>query len=252
MTPKPWYHFARTLTRRVVYFAFPRTGSHFFRYCTQGLFDLVALPHKDLEHAEAVDRQRELNPDALYALDLREDGVPFSPVLFDGQAAGRHGEPFDTGEPTVVLIRHPIAAVYSQWRVAPARWGHRVPADPVAWITDRLDAYARFYEGARRLLENAPERSLLIRYESLVASPEPLEALVRLVGVRPKLSPRFVHAVTRFESFVRPDLERTFYREGTDESWKGDEAWLAHLARARIPDLQRFGYHVEIPERAVG
>jgi len=252
MSVKPWYQFGRTLTKRIAYFAFPRTGSHLFRYCTQGLFDLVALPHADLQHEEAVDRQRELDPRTLYALDLREDGVPYQPVLFDGQANGRHGVPTDTGAPTVLLIRHPIAAVYSLWNVQRDRWGVATPRDLSSWIASQLEQYERFYAEGWRLLDAAPQRTLLIRFEAMLASPEPMERLVELVGVRPKLSPEFVHSLTRFDTLVRGDVERTFFRAGTDKAWERDAAWVSSLAQARIPDLERFGYRVEVPERSSG
>ena len=239
---KGQYFFGRRLTREVDFFAFPRTGSHLFRYCTQGLFDLVAFEHGDLEHAEAISRQEELEPSALYALDLREDGVPFSPVRFNARVTGRHGVPVARAHPVVVLIRDPLATVYSLYRVTTTRWrADRPIADVPGWIAGELGAYAAFYDEAFGVLESRGDEGLLVRYESLVASAEPLEALVRLVGVTPKLRPAFVRWVTDFDRFVRPG-ERTFYRAGDDAAWRRDEAFAAAVGAATAPDLSRFGY----------
>jgi hypothetical protein len=80
------------------YFAFPRVGSHFFYYCLTGLFDLIGLPHEHLTSIEAISRQEELNPLALYALKLREDGIPFQPVFFNALSNGMHGQGFREDE----------------------------------------------------------------------------------------------------------------------------------------------------------
>src|SRR5579872_3299530 len=88
------YHFG-TLLKEVNFFAYPRTGGHFFYYCLSGLFDLVVSPHQFLHHEEALDRQNELNPDVLYALDLREPDVPYRPVRADALVAGVHATPID-------------------------------------------------------------------------------------------------------------------------------------------------------------
>lgn len=249
---KDRYYFGRVLARQVDFFAFPRTGSHFLRYCTQGLFDLVALPQPGTDDAEAVDRQRELRPMALYALDLREDGVPWTPVWFNAGATGRHGKPVKGGAPVLVLIREPIATVYSYYRASESRWGATIDS-PAAWVQDKLNGYAEFYRTAGSLLAQHPRESMLVRFEDLVAGPEALRRLVEFVGVRPKLSPEFVHEVTRFESMVargtggaggtgREEEGRTFYRAGSNEAWRADEAFARVLARVRVPDASEFGY----------
>jgi hypothetical protein len=239
---KAQYYFGRRLARQVDYFAFPRTGSHFLRYCTQGLFDLVAFEHPDLEHEEALSRQAELDPCALYALDLREDGVPFAPVQINAQVTGRHGAPKEGGERVLVLIRDPMSTVYSLHRVMTTRWKpERRIGDLPAWIGGQLEQYGAFYSKAFDVIRASGSRGMLIRYEELVESSEPLEQLVALVGVAPKLTPAFVHWATRFDRFVR-EGERTFYRAGDNDAWRRDEAWCEALARAPRPDLSAFGY----------
>lgn len=240
---KDRYFFGRVLARQVDFFAYPRTGSHFLRYCTQGLFDLVALPQPGTDDAEAVDRQRELRPEALYALDLREDGVPWAPVWFNARAAGRHGRPTKGEAPALVLIREPIATVYSYYKAAESRWGATIDA-PAAWVQDKLSAYVEFYRAANAVLAAAPRESLLLRFEDLVAGPQALRHLVEFVGVRPKLSPEFVHDVTRFESLVAPREAggRSFYRAGSNEAWRNDAEFTRVLARVRVPDPREFGY----------
>jgi hypothetical protein len=249
---KDQYFFGQSLAKRIDRFAFPRTGSHFFAYCTQGLFDLVALENPALNNPEAVGRQQELDAQALYALDLREDGVPHAPVLFDARVTGIHGLPAWNDRPVVVLIRDPMATLFSLYKVNATRWnmggGGVAGNDLSAWIATNAHLYHDFYTAAFDIIQAhpAPRETLLIRYEHLKASPAPLEALVSLVGVRPKLTPAFVHWVTRFDRFARataPDGgERTFYRAADNEAWRRDPDWLAAVHRADLPDFGRFGY----------
>ncbi len=235
--------FGRTLTRRIDYFAFPRVGSHFFRHCTAGLFDLVAVPGPGATTAEVASRGEELDPLALYALSLREEGVPYAPVWFNTSANGQHGMPVRGEAPIVMLIRDPVATIYSLWRVGRARWGwteERV-GEPAGWARAKLARWMEFYAGALGLVEADPARTLLLRFEDLVASPEPLRRVVDIVGVRPKLSPEFVHHVTRFERLTRPG-ERTFYVAGDNDAWRRDGVFAPIIARLDLPDLGRFGY----------
>jgi hypothetical protein len=236
------YFFGRTIAKRIDMFAFPRTGSHFFRYCTQGLFDLVAIPGAAADRAEAIERQRELNPDILYALDLREDGVPFQPVWFNTTAAGQHGLPLAGGAPTVILTREPIATIYSYLRVNRDRPGFGgAPSDVRPWIGETLRAYHAFLSSAQALLSTHPNATLVVRYEELRVSPEPLRRLVALVGVRPKLAPEFVHHLTRFETIAVPG-DRTFYRAGDNDAWRKDAGFVSALEGVDIPDFSRFDF----------
>lgn len=235
---KEQYFFGRTLAKQIDFFAFPRTGSHFFRYCTVGLFDLVALPQPSTDDPEAIDRQRELDPLALYILDLREDGVPYVPVCFNARANGQHGIPVLGDCPAVVLMRDPMPTLYSFYRVARDRWGERIDR-PAAWVRAKAKRYAEFYDAGLAIAAANPGRVLVLRYEDLAASPEALRRLVDFVGVRPKLRPELVHEVTRFERFARPGA-RTFYRAGDNDAWRSDADWAAILKEADLPDLTRF------------
>jgi hypothetical protein len=235
---KDKYFFGRTPTRQIDVFAFPRTGSHLFRYCTAGLFDLMALPQPGLENPEAVERQSELNPHALYALDLREDGVPYAPVWFNARANGQHGFPVKGEAPMVVLIRDPVPTFYSFYRVSIDRWKQPIE-DPPTWIRAKCQRYTAFYDAGLEQIAKSPRDSLLIRYEELIGSADPLKRLVSLVGVQPKLDPEFVHSVTRFDQFTRRGT-RTFYRAGDNNAWRHDKEWCTLLERADLPDLSRF------------
>lgn len=239
---KPRYYFGRVPAKRIDVFAFPRTGSHFLNYCCEGLFDLVWFPTRGIDKAEAVERQRELDPTALYALGLREDGVPYAPVHFDHGANGQHGPPVKGDWPVLILIRDPIATAYSYYKAATTRWsmGERM-GDPAAWVGEKLACFRAYYERAFGVLAEHPRESLLMRFEELAAGPEALRRLVDFVGVRPKLSPEFVHAVTRFDAMVRPG-ERTFYREGDNKAWRSDAVWRDILDRATLPDCADLGY----------
>lgn len=243
---KPRYFFGPTLARRVNLFAFPRTGAHFFRYCTVGLFDLVQFPGPNLDNPEAASRQAELDPDILYALTLREDGSPYHPVHFDAAATGQHGAPAYLGHPVVILTREPLAAAYSLYRVTRDRPGFAPhPADAAAWLTQHLRRHASFLDAAAGVLRDHGERALVVRYEELRASPEPLRRLVALVGVKPKLRPELVHKLTRFDTFARPG-PRTFYREADNDAWRRDEPFAAAVAAADVPDFSAYPF-VERP-----
>jgi hypothetical protein len=234
------YHFGRTLTRRFDYFAYPRTGSHFFRHCTAGLFDLVTLPGSAIDDPEAVSRADELDPEMLYALNLREDGVAYAPVHFDAAPRGQHAEPAMGEHPVIVLVRHPLAAIYSQHRVLRDRRSQAV-SDTRRFLQGHLRKFAAFYEAGLAVRREHPDRTLWVHYEDLLASPEPLERLVRFVGAGPKLRAAFVHRVTRFDTITRPG-ERTFYREGDNDAWRRDEAWVEAVASVEIPDFGPIGY----------
>jgi hypothetical protein len=71
-------------------------------------------------------------------------------------------------------------------------------------------------------MEQARGTALLVRYELLTASSEMLDRMVRFVDVKPKLTPRFVHLITRFDNFVK-EGERRFYREDDNQAWKRNE-----------------------------
>jgi len=237
---KEAYYFGRTLAKEIEYFAYPRSGSHFLFYCLSGLFDMVATLHSELHNQEAISRQAELNEIVLYALDLREDGVLHQPVWIDALSNGIHGLPRPGGKPLIVLIREPVATLYSLFHTSTERWGATIP-DVGAWLRTTADEYQRFYREAFRLISENRDRCLLLRYEALLSGPDELRTIVDFVGVKPKLSPEFVYRITKFDSFVRPG-QRTFYRAGDNERWRQDQRWLEALRAIEHYDFTDFGY----------
>ena len=240
------YLAGRTLTEELHYFSFPRTGSHFFVHCLNGLFDLITFPHEHLHHTEAISRQQEINPEALYALDLREEGSIHQPLFLNASPGGggaTHGRPFPSPKRSVILIRHPLPTLYSFYRVNRDRWGGAIE-DPGAWLETQLSAFVDYYDAAFAVLAADPERNLLVRHEALTAGVAALEEVVRFVGLQPKLSPDFVHWITRFERFARSDAEapRTFYRAADPLAYAADPVWQELVAGLDPTRWQRFGY----------
>ena len=238
------YFFGKCLVREFDYFAFPRVGSHFFYYCLTGLFDLIGLPHEHLNNIEAISRQEELNPLALYALKLREDGIPYQPVFFNALSNGVHGHVKPRGIKFIVLIREPKAVAYSLYRVSVARWGQQI-GDLRAWLTETLNSYVSFYRHAFQQLGECPETSILIRFEDLCRDSQILHGLVRFLDLKPKLSPDLVHFLTSFELFTRESVNRTFYRIGNNNAWRDDAAWDFARDVYRAFDFRDFGYDAE-------
>ncbi|MEO5959151.1 MAG: sulfotransferase domain-containing protein [Opitutaceae bacterium] len=241
MSPES-YHFGTRLAIRCDYYAFPRTGSHYLWACFTGLLDLVFYPNEFVDHPEAKQRAEELNEHAYYALRLREDGVPHQPVYINAAPQGVHGSPAPAAGdwPVIVLIRDPHPTIYSWYHTATERWGAKVP-DRVAWMRDAYAQYRKFYDAALAIVAQSPSRTLLIRFEELTKDVAVLEKLVAFLGVRPKLSPEFVHWWTDFERMTQKG-QRTFYRAGNNEKWRADTAWLADLQRAAPGDFRRYGY----------
>lgn len=232
------YYFG-SLVKQIDVFAFPRTGSHFLAYCFSGLFDSVSLlPQAHRTVPEAISRQDEIRDEALYALDLREPGVPFQPVWLNPLSGGVHGLPFLSENPALLLIRDPVATAFSAWR-ARERLGFNLetPDD----LNDHWNRYQEFYSAGMDMLAQSPGNTLLARYEQLAATVEALDDIVHFVGIKPKLEPRFVHWVTRFENLVK-DGNRTFYREGRNDAWKRNAEWCDLVRRTGMRDFSRFGY----------
>jgi hypothetical protein len=233
------YHFGQ-LVPTVNVFAYPRTGSHFFFYCLSGLFDLVAFAHPHLNDAEAIDRERELNPEMLYLLGLHDPRVPRHPIYFNALTTGTHGFPAVSAFLTIVLIRDPIATAYSRYRVDRDRWGDATVLTS-DWLRSELFRYSDYYNQALNVLADQEERGLLVRWEDLVVGKEALERVVAFTKHTPKLKPSFVWSATRFENFVRSG-KRTFYRSGTNSAWQVDSEWVEVLSRVESPSFERFGY----------
>ena len=234
------YYFGTTLAKRIDYFAFPRTGSHFLWTSLTGMLDLVFFPNEFVDNPEARQRNDELNPLATYAMKLREDGVPFQPVYIDAAPNGVHGTPRLGDHPLLLLIRDPHPTIYSWYHTSVDRWGAKVDDVP-AWIADAYRGYARFYDDALALHRANPARVHLVRFEELKASATVLARVAAFIGVRPKLSPEFVFEWTRFERMTRPG-QRTFYRTGDSVTWRADAQWRDWLRAAAPGDFSRFGY----------
>lgn len=239
MSPESYY-FGTRLAVRCDYYAFPRTGSHYLWTCLTGLLDLVFFPNDFVDNPEARQRAEELEPHVFYAMRLREDGVPFQPVYINPSAQGTHGLPAAGTWPVLMLIRDPHAAIYSWYHTATERWGAKVD-DRVAWMRDAYRQYGEFYDRAHAVRDASPDKTCLLRYEELVKDPAELRRVTNFFGVRPKLSPEFVHAMTEFGRMTRPG-PRTFFRAGDNARWRSDEAWGADLRRAAPGDFARFGY----------
>lgn len=234
------YYFGTTLAKRIDYFAFPRTGSHFLWTSLTGMLDLVFFPNQFVNDPEARQRSEELNPLATYAMKLREDGVPFQPVHIDAAPNGVHGGPVMGNHPVLLLIRDPHPTIYSWYHTSVERWGAKIDDVP-GWIAEAYRGYARFYDAALTLHREHPDRTHLVRFEELKASAAVLAGVAAFIGVRPKLSAEFVFEWTQFDRMTRAG-ERTFYRSGDSSSWKKDARWR-ELVRAVAPgDFSRFGY----------
>lgn len=222
------------------FFSYPRTGSHLFFYCAAGLFDLVGRAREKLDNAEAVSRELELNPEVLYALNLREPGVPFQPVILDPEATGPHGVPMASERKSIILIRHPLATAYSRLRVEVSRWGGLDGLD-AGWLRGELIRYTEYYNTAFDVLDRMGKSALLLRFEDLLRGPDPLEQLAGFMDVKPKLRPSFVWHMTQFDRMVLP-IERTFYRSGNDDAWRADTEFIAALEMLPDRSFERFGY----------
>ncbi|MGH9343968.1 MAG: hypothetical protein ACRD19_09435 [Terriglobia bacterium] len=239
MAKRDQYYFG-TLVKQIDVFAFPRTGSHFLAYCFSGLFDSVSLlPEIYRTAPEPISRQNEIKDEVLYGLDLREPGVPFQPVWLNPLAGGVHGLPVWTDNPILLLIRDPVATAFSAWRAGNSMGFSLKTAQD---LNQHWDKYESFYDAGMKIIQAAPARSLFVRYEVLTANLEMLDTIVGFVGVKPKLSPPFVHWITRFENFVKEGTRR-FYREGNNKAWEANEEWGQIVREAGPRDFRRFGYN---------
>jgi hypothetical protein len=227
------------LLREVDYFAYPRTGSHFFHYCLSGLFDLVTSFQPYLKHPEVRDRQNELNPDVLYALSLREPGAAFQPLHINAPT-GMHGLAEDSDGTVIVLIRDPIATAYSRYRVERDRW-HGISQLTPEWLREELSRYCTFYDRSFEVLDRQGQSGLLVRWEDLVEGPAVLQQTAVFLDLVPKLSASFVWSMMRFRNVVGPS-PRTFFRCGTNTAWTADPQWVETLGDLDSFSFERFGY----------
>ena len=245
------YHWTMILVK----FAFPRTGSHFLTYALAGLYDVkevagvpVAVTPQVNEaiaprvSEEVLTRYNELNPSAIYALSLRERDAGPAPLLLMTERNGVHGTPGDLldNETAVLLIRDPLATLFSYFRVLRDRWAPESAFDADS-VRINLAAYSEFYDVGWALKQERPSQVALLRYEQLVASSEALRYLATFLNYRPKLTPEFVWEITRFQNIVASG-ERTFYREGNNEAWKRNPYFVECVRGAGEFDFTRFGY----------
>lgn len=237
------YSFGTRLARRADFYGYPRTGSHFLFTCLTGLFDLVFFPTRYANDPEAMQRAEELNPHTFYMMKLREDGVPQQPVYINPEPNGTHGTPQPGDWPAIILIRDPHPSIYSYYHTARDRWNLQVE-DRREWIQSEYQRYSAFYDKAFAMKYEDPEMVHLIRFEDLKRDPAALERLVQFIGVRPKLTPAFVHWATQFDRMTRQG-HRTFFRGGDNRRWQEDTDWAKDLAAISIGDMRRFGYPKE-------
>ena len=188
---------------------------------------------------EPVQRLKELNPLSSYSLRLREDGIPYQPVFINASANGTHGNPISNGNPTIILIRDPMAVLYSYYKTAKDRWG--LEDEPVDWAKRKVAEYRSFYTDAFKLINNPDPKTLLLRYEDLKNSDSELERVVDFISVEPKLHCDFVRYWTEFNRMTA-DGHRTFYRSGDNEVWKNDTEWRQILDTAQPGSFSEFGY----------
>ena len=237
---------SRTLTEEIHLFAYPRVGSHFLAYCLHGLYDLVALESTRSDNPEVTAREQELDPHALYALELREDGAAYQPLWVNAIANGVHGMPVSSPNRSIILIREPQATIYSLYRVNRDRWGGSsdaaAPAEAAAWIDQRLTDYHDFYQRAFSIRGTDPTRICLVRYEDLSGSPKALADVTAFIGKPTKLSPEFVFWVTSFGRFALAGPDRTFFRTGNNSAYIDDSLWQALSASIDPIRWTGFGY----------
>jgi hypothetical protein len=245
----------RTLTKEIHLFAYPRTGSHFLVYCLRGLYDLITLEQAEHYNPEVTARELELDPHALYALELREDGAAHRPLWLNAIPNGIHGLPVHSANPRLILIREPQATIYSLYRVNRDRWNSPVNglAQAAMWIEERLAKYHDFYQHGFAVRNADPTGTCLVRYEELLASPMALAAVAAFIEMPTKLSPEFVYWVTSFGRFTLEHTKRTFYRCGEETAYLQDGLWQRICAAIDPTRWTGFGYGtMPEPNRGLG
>lgn len=247
--------------RTLVIYSYPRTGSHFLTHCIRALYDTGVNDLDDWSGVqwraepgsaqkgihlrgedEARDRDNEINPLALYALSLRGNCGRRSPLVLDHERNGAHGLPDVPGadERGCILIRDPLATVFSYYRVWTSRWEPGEAFDSAS-VRHHLTSYCEFYDRALRVIEESEGRMILLRYEDLVFSSSALQILCNFLSQSPKLEPEFVWHMTKFDNFARTGV-RSFYREGKNGAWRTDAAFCAMAGVLEEFDFRRYGY----------
>ena len=253
MTKREAYFFGNLATELEV-FAFPRVGSHYFFYCLTGLFDLIAVNNEHFNNSEAIARQDEINESVLYQLDLREEGIPYQPLIVDPSATGVHGLPRIGAKPAIILVRDPLATLFSFFQVSRSRWGANEELMP--WLRKEAAHYVAFYNRAFELIDAHPGRVLLVRYEDMrIDTAGELARIADYVGW-PVAAEDIARAVadTRFETLSaaedrhgfreRPNSARRFFRRGEAGGWRDalSASQVAALEAAHGAMMRRLGY----------
>lgn len=245
----------------VLQFSFPRVGGHFLTHCIRALYDTdpdpasanggIIWPSQSPSAArgdilpppaENADRDNEINPLSRYALTLRDTPGALCQLNLIHGRTGMHGAPGDIrpGEFAVVIIRDPIATIYSLYRVMRDRWSPETPFDASS-VHHHLTQYQLFYQTAFDLKQRFYYNLKIVRYERLTESPEELRSFCNFLGIRPKLEPEFVWHITKFENFAAAG-PRSFYRQGDNNAWRADSAFCRLLGPSADLDFTPFGY----------
>lgn len=119
------------------------------------------------------------------------------------------------------LVRSPQATAYSYYNVSNDRWsGSRsyrtkfLDIYTVQWINSLIDFYAAYAEISKT------HRAFFFKYEELTKDWKLLEEFCHdFVGYLPKLEPEFVWKLAQFDRLTNKAKKRTFYRNGTADSW---------------------------------
>lgn len=233
--------FVNNYTKRIDYYAFPRVGSHYLFHIFSGLFELVLLDSDDFKTTEYLSRSKEIDEIAHYALRLVDLNVPrSSPIFIHPNPNGIHGEPHDFGNPIICLTREPVASIYSLYRLNRDRFNEEIK-DVGLWIRGKFKEYSEFYKCALSIEEKRSSKFLLLKYEDICKSWQQLSEICDFIEEFPKLDPKFVHHITKFDNFTKSE-NRTFYRDGDNTKWRNDEEFVKNLSLDDYPALAGLDY----------
>ena len=233
--------FVNSYTKRIDYYAFPRVGSHYLFHIFSGLYDLVLLDSADFKTNKYLTRSKEINEIALYALRLGDLNLPRSaPIFINPNPNGIHGKPKDFGHPIICLTREPVASIYSLYRLKRDRFKEGID-DVGLWISEKFKEYFEFYKCALSINEKSSSKFLFLKYEDICRSWQQLSEICDFIKESPKLDPKFVHYMTRFDNFVN-DENRTFYREADNAKWRNDKEFVTNLCLNDYPNLPGLDY----------
>ena len=230
------------------YFAFPRTGSHYFGLCLQGLYrevlsecgDSVKWSHTRSQEEKT--RSNELRPLVLCLLKCGLSNRHLSSVRRNANPGGKlHEAPFYRGNKIVITIRHPYPTIHSLYKLLTERMRLDI-GNIETFIKDQLNAYTSYY-GKAAALQKDGAPVLFMRYEEMLQTKEPLAELCAFLQVEPKLPVGLVYFLTRFRVITKM-RKRTFYAFGNNDAWKADTRYVDALSSIAPTDLTSLGYSV--------